>query len=59
MDIDPRSFGRMPFPRQTSYTIEEAQNKLSAVVWQAEKGGLVTLVYEIFETEMSRILGAE
>ena len=33
----------MPFPMKTAYTIKEAQKNLSAVVRQAEKGGLATL----------------
>ena len=33
----------MPFPMKSAYTIKEAQKNLSAVVRQAEKGGLATL----------------
>lgn len=33
----------MPFLMKSAYTIKEAQKNLSAVVRQAEKGGLATL----------------
>lgn len=33
----------MPFPVKSAYTIKEAQKNLSAVVRQAERGGLATL----------------